>query len=221
MINRMDTIEVFRDLTMRGPLAQRPQLREALIAKTTPPWSFDPKRSEEVVKYSITKDDVLMFRREKDDRLPSSGLTLWSTNDGYYVPNIVPTESGRLTFEQYNAVLEDFIARVAEPSATHFGFSIETTKPHQTLEDWLTTDAASKLRSFSGLANKSTGTGHPNDERRWFDFVVAAHRGNRELDANRLARWLHEAEGWSDESAHDLAGNFENCLALLTFYDRN
>lgn len=82
-------------------------------------------------------------------------------------------------------------------------------------------DATVKLRRFSGAANKSTGASHPSDERRWFDFIVAVHRAGDKLDAARLARWLHEAEGWDEDSAHKLAGNYETSLALLTHYDEH
>ncbi len=145
---------------------------------------------------AFTSADVLLFRREKDADFPTSELTLWDTDAGYYVSNIVPIETGSLTFAQYNAILEDFIRHVAEPVAASCGYAIEATKPRQTLDDWLSHLAAARLRAFSHLANKSSGASHPSDEKRWFDFIIAVHRARDKLDATRLARWLHEAEGW-------------------------
>ncbi len=216
-----DKIEVFQDMAMRGPITKRPQLREALIAAAVGPWQADLKRSAEIARNAVIPEDVIVFRREASKNYPAAGLTLWGTGDGYYVPNIVPVEMGSLTYAQYNAILADFVERVAAPVADKFGFAITRTEPRQSVDDWLSSDAALKLRRFSGAANKSTGSSHPADERRWFAFIVAAHRAGGKLDASTLARWLHEVEGWDEESAHKLAGDFEKSLALLQFYDEN
>lgn len=164
---------------------------------------------------------MIVFSRETSENYPAAGLTLWGTWDGYYVSNIVPAEISNLTYAQYNAILADFVDRIAGPAAPRFGFTVTRTEPRQSIEDWSSPDAALKLRRFSGGANKSTGSSHPADERRWFDFIIAAHRARGKLDASRLARWLHEIEGWGEDSAHDLAGEFEKSLALLQFYDEN
>jgi hypothetical protein len=161
-----DKLDVFQDLNIRGPIAKRPELREALVAATIVPWRVDFERSSELARISASSEDVVLFCRDADRNYPAVGLTLWGTTDGYYVPNIVPLETGRLTFAQYNAVLEDFIIRVASPVVSQFGFNISKTKPQQTLDDWLSQDAALKLRRFSGAANKSTGASHPSDQRR-------------------------------------------------------
>lgn len=216
-----DDIEMYRDLALRGPADQRPALRQALIAAAQGPWRVDLERSEEVARNAVTSDDVVLFRREASEKLPAAGLTLWGNDEGYYVPNIVPLEVGSLTFRQYNAVLADFIERIAAPVASRFAFTIDATEPRQTLDDWVSDDAAMKLRRFSAAANKSTGANHPMDERRWFDFLIAVHRARDKLGADRLARWLHEVEGWDEDTAHRLAGDYENGLALLAHYDQN
>ncbi len=135
------------------------------------------------------------------------------------MPNIVPLEPGNLTYAQYNSVLDDFIKRIAGPIVEKPGFEISATEAEQTLEDWISADAALKLRRFPGAANKSTGASHPSDERRWFDFIVSVHRSGDRLYADQLARWLCEADGWSEDTAHRLAGDYEGSLALLKYYD--
>jgi len=220
----VEQIEVFQDMAIRGPITRRPELRAALISAAVDPWQVDLDRSAEITRSaaSWSSEDVILFHCGTGEDHPAASLTLWGTDDGYYVPNIVPQEFGSLTFAQYNAVLADFIARVAGPVVGNFGFTISTTKPRQAVDDWLSPEAAVKLRRFSGAANKSTGASHPSDERRWFDFVVAAYRARgEELGADTLARWLHEAEGWDQDSAHKLAGDFEKSLALLAYYDQH
>lgn len=216
-----EKIEVFQDLRIEGPIERRADLRSELIASVDTPWRIDLEKSEQVARNAGTTEDVILFRCEGNAHHPPAGLTLWGTGDGYYVPNIVPMETGWLTYSQYNAVLVDFVECVLEPVAAKCGFLVKITKPNQDVDDWLSSDAAAKLRRFSGSANKSTGASHPMDERRWFDFVVAVHRNSEKLAGDRLARWLHEAEGWDEETAHELAGDFENSLSLLSHYDEN
>jgi hypothetical protein len=216
-----EQIEVFRDMAIHGPIVRRPDLRAALIAAAVDPWMADLERSAEVARNAVTSNEVILFRRAASDDHPAARLTLWGTDDGYYVPNIVPLETGSLSYSQYNTVLGDFIAHIAAPVVGKFGFTITASAPRQSLDDWISPDTAAKLRRFSGAANKSTGASHPSDERRWFDFVVAVHRAGDKLDAERLARWLHEAEKWDEDSAHKLAGDFENYLRLLVYCDEH
>jgi hypothetical protein len=216
-----EKIELFQDMAIRVSGAKRKELRAALIAATVKPWQVDLEGIARIARDAATSDDVLVFRREADKSVPAASLTLWETPDGYNVPNIVPIAHGELTIAQYNAVLKDFIERIAAPIAGDIGFTIATTSPRQSLEDWLSPDAAKKLRSFSGLANKSTGTNHPADGERWFDFLVAVHRAGDKLSSGTLARWLHDVEGWDEESAHRLAGKYETALSLLAHYDKD
>ena len=82
-------------------------------------------------------------------------------------------------------------------------------------------ERADALRRFSAAANKATGSSHPLDRTRWFAFLLSVHGVTPSLDADRLARWLVEVEGWSDDKAHDLVVEYEFGLALLDEYDRN
>jgi hypothetical protein len=212
------SVEVFRDLYLRGPVARRSDLRQALIAAAEDPWYYDPDRSAAIGR-NATDADILAFGRKASNDLQEAGLTLWSRDDGYYVPNIVPVESGELGITQYNAILADFIERIVRPVAHLFNYQIDATESRQNLEDWTSVDAAKKLRVFSAAANKSTGASHPMDQRRWFDFIIAVHRSRRTIGTDRLTRWLREVEGWDEESAHALAGQYETALSLLQRYD--
>lgn len=209
------SIEVFQDLNVRGPIKHRTALRDQLILSTTHPWRVDLERSKEFARNSTSEAEVLAFHREQADGLPAASLSLWGTADGYYVPNIVPAESRKLNYEQYNAILNDFREKVLQPVARRFDFVAETTSDRQEVVAGLSPDAAMKLRAFCDNANKSTGAGHPMDQRRWFDFLIAVHRSGKTIGRDLLERWLHEVERWDEESAHELAGNYETSLALL------
>ena len=133
--------------------------------------------------------------------------------------NIVPIDVSELGIAQYNAILTDFIERIVRPVAPRFDYRIDATEACQNLEDWTSAEAARKLRVFSAAANKSTGVSHPMDQRRWFDFVIAVHESRKTIGTDLLIRWLHEIEGWDEESAHELAGQYETALSLLQRYD--
>lgn len=216
-----DVIEVFSDLYLRGPTANKTALREALIAMPAGPWRYDADRSEEIRRNAGSSEDLLAFRHDRDGELPAAGLTLWSRDDGYYVPNIVPVEVGELSRSVYNALLRDFADRIARPAAAAHGFTVEVTSGEQGLDDWGPPEVAMALRRFSGAANKSTRASHPMDQQRWFAFVLAAHRARADLDPDRLARWLQASEGWDEDSAHELAGDYERARALLTYADHH
>jgi hypothetical protein len=172
-----------------------------------------------VIGRNVTDADILAFGRRTSDDLQAAGLTLWSRDDGYYVPNIVPIEFGELGVAQYNAILSDFIERIVRPVTPQFDYRIDATAARQNLEDWTSADASRKLRAFSAAANKSTGASHPLDQRRWFDFIIAVHDSRKTIGADYLARWLYEIDGWDEERAHNLAGQYETALSLLQRYD--
>ena len=215
-----DSIEVFQDLSIHVPRSSFSSLRSELISAAAAPWKFDLKRSDELKKSSMSNADVLLFRRDAIVDHPAVNLSLWQRGDTYYVPNIVP-ESGSLNHSEYNAVLGDFVIKVVRPVSTKLKIEIELSSARKSLTDWLTEDAARKLHVFSVSANKSSGASHPLDRQRWLNFVIAAHRADSSLNASTLARWLHEIEGWDEESAHVLAGEFENFIELLTLYDNH
>lgn len=213
-----NSIEVFRDLSLRGSPAKRSDLRKALIAAAEDPWYYDAIRAASIGRNS-TDADILAFGRNATCDLRAAGLTLWSTDYGYYVSNIVPIETGELGIGQYNAILTDFIERIVSPVIDRFDYRIDASEAQQNLEDWTSADAAQKLRVFSAAANKSTGASHPMDQRRWFDFIISVHESRRPIGTDRLVRWLHELDGWDKESAHELAGQYETALSLLQRYD--
>lgn len=213
-------IEVFQDLHLRSRSASV-SIRDLILTQIRSPWCHDAKREEEVKSYALDNEDVIVLVREPFDGIDESGLVLWQEEDGYRVANIVPRKVGELGITKYNAILQDFVSKVAEPAAKQDGFKVDLTSSRQTLEDWLEPAPAASLRRFSNLANKSTGAAHPKDEERWYEFLIEAHRASASLDPERLARWLSEVEGWSSEIASELAIDYEFARGLLQKYDHH
>lgn len=161
----------------------------------------------------------MAFERDPEDDIPASGLTLWQDDDGYKVANIVPLEVRELSVARYNDVLNDFVHRIVEPASTDERFLMSLGKREHHLTHWTSEAAADALHRFSVTANKSTGSSHPADRRRWFEFIFAAHRAQGVLDSDILARWLAEVEEWPPEVVDDLVIQYEFGIALLSDYD--
>jgi hypothetical protein len=214
------SIEVFQDLYLRKRSSSS-MIRDSILAEVHEPWRHDPGREEDIRSHSSDQEDVIVLVRASFDEIDESGLVLWQDHDDYKVANIVPRNVGELGIANYNTILRDFVSRVAQPAALNGDFEIELTSPNQTLENWLETEPADKLRRFSRLANKSTGAAHPMDRERWYAFLIATHSASKRLDSNQLARWLVEVEGWIPERAQELAIDYEFALGLLEQYDRS
>lgn len=217
-MNEKHGIEVFQDLSITGPESKRTELREALIMAAAAPWKHGQDAEKDLSRMARA-DDIIVFQREADGRLPAAGLTLWSRKGGYEITNIVSKQMGQLTYAQYNGLLQEFDRSIARPAASKAGFVVNVSAPRQTLEEWISPEAAKALEAFSDLANKSTGSSHPLDQRRWLRFLILSHNGEKKVDGDRLRRWLIEVDGWDEDHALKLVIEYEFALDLLQAYD--
>jgi hypothetical protein len=77
-----ESIVVFRDLYLRGPIARRSGLRQALIAAAEDPWYYDANRSVAIGRNATNNADILAFGRRRSHDFQAASLTLWSRDDG-------------------------------------------------------------------------------------------------------------------------------------------
>ena len=213
-----DSIEVFQDLFLTCSNERRPHLREALLQHTQAPWRHAEEREKEI---RHDGHDVMAFEREAEDGIISSSVVLWlfEKGDEYKVTNIVPLDVNSLGVTGYNDALNDFKDRIAKPASKDSGVRVRITPREQSVQDWTSKEAADALHRFSGGANKSTGSGHPSDRKRWFDFLMSAYKAKTKLDPELLERWLVEAEEWPPDVASRLVIQYEFGLDLLNEYD--
>lgn len=211
-------IEIFQDLNLRTTSASA-SIRNCILDQVKGPWRHDVKREADVKNNALGNDDVIVLVRDSFEDVDESGLVLWQENDGYRVANIVPRNVGELGIEKYNRILQDFVDQVATPAAVLGNFKVDLSPHWQGLNDWMDTNAIQALQRFSNMANKSTGASHPKDQERWFEFLIQAHRASKRIDSELLVRWLHEIENWPEDTAHELAIDYEFALGLLGQYD--
>lgn len=209
-----DRLKIIRELTLNlGDVPIHTALA-ALDRHAKTPWRRDTVMEQRLA--APGADVMYCFNHE-------SGANLWlrSQSGRLTVANIIPTHVGRLPVAAYNALIEDFNRAVIAPTTAELGIApAELTPGEVTLEEWLGSTAADKLRTFSAFANKATQASHPADQRRWNDFVYTAHREGRAIDSYRLQQWLVQ-NGWLDSDAYDLAVQYEQALALLDFASEN
>lgn len=210
-------IEIYRELSIEGAAEKIDHLMTKVSSSLKNGWVKEVSDDETYgTKFYVFKCTETTERQT---------AKLWfarSTPNRLYISNIVPEKIQTLTRRQYNEILIDFFHAFIEPIAATSELKIQLDEDWVGLDHWLDKEAIKRLNAFSNLANKSTGTGHPLDERRWFLFLFYVHEkgGFEEFYPDALARWLNEILGWGEDSAHRLAASYERSLRLLREYDK-
>jgi hypothetical protein len=211
-------VKIFQDLTIKGDADALERFVDEIEASLKENWSRDRALEDKLRPFEKSPGWCFAFAGRGKD--PAAFLWLANrTAHELYVPNIVPAESGRLSHDQYNRVLQDFYERFVKGAASKVGVHADLSKDSLQLEDVLTAACAESLRRFSALANKSTGSSHPRDRQRWEGFLISAHLAGSSLDAETLERWLVEEERWPEDQASELAIEYEKAMYLLKAYD--
>lgn len=149
---------------------------------------------------------------------PVAKLWLIKDNDIYRVTNIVPQEKYSLEVEEYNALLKSFASEVLSSNNLHF--QIEPEVPLVGVDYYMGTKAMRALSLFSSTANRATGTGHPLDQEKWFQFVAIGVRDNKLAPVDVIREYLLQ-DGWSEEKTDRLCFEYEYCIDVMRFCFKN
>lgn len=207
-------MKVFRDLYIRLNGSKIEDLIEQFTARTGDHWNRALDREKDA---GSMGEKAFSFEHTAGDGLERAGLSLFQKEgDTWYVPNIIPLDSSQLSRDQYNKILENFLDTIVRPSIAGLPVTAELSGDIVILKDVVGEDVAALLHKFSVLANKSTGSSHPCDRNRWFDFLIAVQRKRISLDTDLLINSLME-DGWSEDRAHDLAIEYEFAIGLLDY----
>ncbi len=207
-------MKTFQDLYINIPGFSIQEFADLLTNYCGSQW----KRAYDKEKDVLSMGEVaLCFERLENEDFKNAGLTIFEKTPGtVYVPNIVPIESGQLTTDEYNKILNNFIEIILAPATNDTNISYSITKDKIFIEDVVGKDTAKLLENFSVLANKSTGGSHPLDQKRWFRFLVAVNNSDIQLYSDLLESTLVE-QGWSSDMATKLVIEFEFAQALLDY----
>jgi len=207
-------MKVFRDLFIHLNGFRIDSLIDLFTEKCVNNWQRALDREKNA---GIIGEKAFSFEHTQGDDLERAGLSLFQKDgDTWYVPNIIPLDSSELSHDQYNKILENFLETIVRPSITGLPVTTNLTGDVLFLKDVVGEDVAALLHKFSVLANKSTGSSHPCDRNRWFDFLIAVQRKHISLNTDLLINSLME-DGWSEDRAHDLAIEYEFAIGLLDY----
>lgn len=154
------------------------------------------------------------------------------------VGNIIPLEKNELSIEEYNNILLKFYDDIIEPYKK-CNSSLNISKPSDDVfnpTNIISKEALKKLEAFSLAANKSTGSSHPDDRKRWFDFVCQTVDDGKMFDYSTLSNFLQDENywgkkssdfigvmgkfAWDEENACELASEYENLCDVLQYYKK-
>lgn len=215
---RMTALDVFQELSVAHPLGPA-AARAVILGALDDLWIHRPDAELDASLDPL--QSVLSLERPTTDKLP--GVTLWMYSDKsgrLSVSNIVPITPGELGLAGYNAALNHFLQAVIQPACETSPLTVSITPSTLSIQDWAGASAAKALTSFSNLANKSTGRGHPRDEERWLAFLLEAHKSDSALTSEQLSRWLIEVARWPVDTAHQLASEYALSRSLLSLHDK-
>lgn len=160
-----------------------------------------------------------------------------SWRQGYIkVGNIVPLQKNQLTIDEYNAILDLFYKEIIVPNLTRLtGITVYGPESDEFNPlNYISLVALKKLELFCDTANKSTGSSHPSDEERWFEFICQTVDDDRIFDYDTIFRFLIDEDywgkkdpsfigamghfAWDEEHAIELATEYDNYVRFLKYY---
>ena len=226
-------MKTYRELYFKGSPAQLEKFLQDIKNYSTSVWQFG---CEDRYSSSWIYFDYLGKSVDNARVCITAGKDI--TRGELKVSNIVPLEKNQLSIDEYNAVLQKFYEDVIKPyKETHHELNIP--QPSDDIFDpktIITEKALRKLEAFCNGANKSTGSSHPSDQERWFDFICQTVDDGRMFDYSTLAEFLQDEDywgtkdsdflgamghfAWDEDHAYQLASEYENACVLLQYYKR-
>lgn len=210
-------MKVFRELYLYLPVSSADKFFEEVENNLCDGWTRDHESEKRLMREAQQR--YYFFSCDKETTREAATIAFTTRdNEIVLVANIVPRQPGKLSIGQYNDILMDFYGKILQAACRRNSIDVDITDDNQSMENWVSQDSYNKLKRFSIAANKSTGSSHPCDQERWFEFIVSIVINDEKLGTDQLERWLVEEEGWQRDIASDLAIEYEQGIALLQYY---
>ena len=233
-----DTMHIYKELILKGNKTDFDEFKKTAASFAVGDWKF--KTSNDAFNY-IMRDFITFDYLGKQVNQAAVSIHYepehWQA-DYIKVSNIVPLKKRELTIKEYNAVLDLFYNDIIIPYINMYP-NLHTDGPTSDQFDPLSCiseTALEKLESFCNAANKSTGSHHPCDEERWFDFICQTVEDERLMDYSIFSNFLMDEEywgkppksglggmgrcAWSEEQAQELALEYEQYVNFLQYYKK-
>ncbi len=205
-------MKIYKDLIINGSREDLRIFEESLKILENENWSYSGTEKN-------FPDYIRIIYTGKT--FPMSGLSILKGDLEDEVANIVPLTQNQLSYDEYNGILnlfyDDFLKTYAKSEIT-VSFN---EKDEISLKDILKDETIVSLKTFSDCANKSTGSIHPLDRKRWFDFICLAYKNNdyTKLSESYLEAFLVEEFSWSQKWASKLASEYYFGINLLKHWE--
>ncbi len=214
-------MELFQDLTIKlNP--NYPGFQQTLLelVEQSSVWKIRKDYQEAFLQRGLLKDRTVICIETPVLGYAGKDLQaiIWTYDYGTWLQtfNIIPSNSNRLSKEEYNFILNEFVRVFINRTAADYHAEVILTKPVMDVIDYVDQDVYDALVLFSEMANKSTGHSHPMDEKRWCEFILVSAAKKRRLSVDYLEGWLVD-HGWSSDMANELGLDYEYGLTLLDY----
>lgn len=224
-------MKIYRELYFRGTSEQLSKFVEEIGEYAVGDWTLR-ERSGQWKEY--------LFFDYKGEEVDNACVSIYVGNEictqELNVGNIIPMVKSKLSVDEYNDILLKFYNDVIKPykeSGTELNISKptdDTFNPTSVISEV----ALRKLTTFCNSANKSTGSSHPYDRDRWFDFICQTVDDGKIFDYSTLASFLQDENywgnkpdnfmgvmghyAWDEEQAYKLASEYESFCDILQYY---
>lgn len=217
MTDNVPLIPIHRELVIRAAADVYEDLGSRLEDELGSAWIRE--RQLEMDEVPTLSYPYQIFAREAVEGRPALRVFLAPRNGDVYIANVVPQEIGSISIDEYNRTVEEFADEVARPAANTLGLEVLLGGEYLDLSEEFDQRAYRALRTFSRTSNRSTGSSHPSDREKWFEFLCCLRDSGGEVTTGHLIEWLR-LDGWAEEAAYELGLEFEFGMGLLRYDQR-
>lgn len=132
-----------------------------------------------------------------------------------YVANIIPREKSQLSHAEYNSILDDFTQSVLDQLPDRDEHLVMGFSDKIDVKVLLGPEGHRLLERFAKTSNRSTGSAHPSDREKWFDFIYFIHHNDIDFGPSVFKRYMLEEAKWPEDQAWQLTIEYEFALGLL------
>ncbi|WP_210521288.1 hypothetical protein [Hymenobacter terricola] len=215
----------YRKTYLRGNAEEVVRLMDALPLYFGTAWERDTQSEDRSLGMPFADTSYRCYHFKGSGELPAARLWLMIQQTVSEVINIVPETRrywmpGGLSMSEYEGILDAFLGLVYQARETlTVEVQLEHTPPERNLNDVMPTETAVLFREFATDANPTTGNLYSEDAKRWYAFIISAHRHAAQIDSDFLRKWLGANTDWYEEVIERVVTETESALELLNVYD--
>lgn len=218
-------MKTFRELKIVDPLQKKSKLLSVLDYMKSYPeqkWLYRDDLSNDYAK-NVSKEirEVGCFESNFENYEKALiWVILWGRE--IKVSNIIPVNKRKLSFDQYNILIENFYSDMINLISLKFEVDVIISPPEKDLREIIGINTYNKLIKWARTCNRDTGNLHPRDFELWASFLTTVFDQESSLTPSLLGRILKEEMDWQeDETLQKLLIDFEYGLDLLKFYAKH